>query len=179
MNVKFALRRNSAGPNPIYPTGGSSFLLSAQFTPPYSLFKKNTSNLDSYKLPEFHKWRFNAEWYIPIGKAMGADKSRQFVLKAAAKYGFMGRYNNKLNFSPFERFQVGDAGLANGNFILGYDIIAHRGYPVYESSDPKVNPDQQNATNFFTIFNKYQLELRYPFTTNPSSTMNRNNGERQ
>jgi outer membrane protein insertion porin family len=171
VNVKFALSRNSAGPNPIFPTGGSSFLLSAQFTPPYSLFKKNTSNLDSYKLPEFHKWRFNAEWYIPIGKAMGADKSRQFVLKAAAKYGFMGRYNNKLNFSPFERFQVGDAGLANGNFILGYDIIAHRGYPVYESSDPKVNPDQQNATNFFTIFNKYQLELRYPFTTNPSSTI--------
>ena len=29
---------------------------------------------------------------------MGADKSRQFVLKAAAKYGFMGRYNNKLGF---------------------------------------------------------------------------------
>lgn len=171
VNVKFALSRNSAGPNPIFPTGGSSFLLSAQFTPPYSLFKKSTTNQDSYKLPEFHKWRFNAEWYIPIGRAMGEDKSRQFVLKAAAKYGFMGRYNNKLNFSPFERFQLGDAGLANGNYILGYDIIAHRGYPVYENSDPKINPDQQNATNFFTIFNKYQLELRYPFTTNPSSTI--------
>lgn len=171
VNVKFALSRNSAGPNPIFPTGGSSFLLSAQFTPPYSLFKKSTTNQDSYKLPEFHKWRFNAEWYIPIGRAMGEDRSRQFVLKAAAKYGFMGRYNNKLNFSPFERFQLGDAGLANGNYILGYDIIAHRGYPVYENSDPKINPDQQNATNFFTIFNKYQLELRYPFTTNPSSTI--------
>jgi outer membrane protein insertion porin family len=171
VNVKFALSRNSAGPNPIFPTGGSSFLLSAQFTPPYSLFKKTTTNQDSYKLPEFHKWRFNAEWYIPIGRPMGEDKSRQFVLKAAAKYGFMGRYNNKLNFSPFERFQLGDAGLANGNYILGYDIIAHRGYPVYENSDPKINPDQQNASNFFTIFNKYQLELRYPFTTNPSSTI--------
>jgi outer membrane protein insertion porin family len=171
VNLKFALSRNSAGPNPIYPTSGSSFLLSGQFTPPYSLLKKNTSNQDSYKLPEFHKWRFNAEWYIPIGKAMGADKSRQFVLKAAAKYGFMGRYNNKIDFSPFERFQLGDAGLANGNYILGYDIIAHRGYPVYESSDPKVNPDQQSARNFFTIFNKYQLELRFPFTTNPSSTI--------
>jgi outer membrane protein insertion porin family len=38
---------------------------------------------------------------------MGADKSRQFVVKAAAKFGFMGRYNNKLGYSPFERFQVG------------------------------------------------------------------------
>jgi outer membrane protein insertion porin family len=171
LSFKIALNRNSAGPNPIFPTSGSNFLLSAQFTPPYSLFNPDVTNQDSYKLPEFHKWRFNAEWFIPIGKGMGADKSRQFVLRAAAKYGFMGRYNNKLNYSPFERFQVGDAGLANGSFILGYDIIAHRGYPVYENSDPKVNPDQQNASQFFTIFNKYTLELRYPFTTNPSSTI--------
>jgi outer membrane protein insertion porin family len=171
VNIKFALSRNSAGPNPMFPVSGSSFLLSAQFTPPYSLFNKKISVTDSYKLPEFHKWRFNAEWYIPIGRGFGEDHSKQFVLKAAAKYGFMGRYNNKLEYSPFERFQLGDAGLANGNFILGYDIIAHRGYPVYESSDPKINPDQQNARNFFTIFNKYQVELRFPFTTNPSSTI--------
>jgi outer membrane protein insertion porin family len=171
LSIKLALNRNSAGPNPIFPTSGSNFLLSGQFTPPYSLFKDNVTNQDSYKLPEFHKWRFNAEWFIPIGKAMGADRSRQFVLRAAAKYGFMGRYNNKLDYSPFERFQVGDAGLANGSYILGYDIIAHRGYPVYESSDPKFNPDQQNASRFFTIFNKYTLEMRYPFTTNPSSTI--------
>ena len=67
----------------------------------------------------------------------------------------MGRYNRKLDYSPFERFQVGDAGLTNNYGLLGYDIIAHRGYPVYESSDPTVNPDQQNANKFFTIFNKY------------------------
>jgi len=54
---------------------------------------------------------------------------------------------------------------------LGYDIIAHRGYPVYDNSDPTINPDKQNATNFFTIFNKYSLEMRYPFVTNPSSTI--------
>jgi outer membrane protein insertion porin family len=83
----------------------------------------------------------------------------------------MGRYNKNVDFSPFERFQLGDAGLANGNYILGYDIIAQRGYPVYESSDPKVNPDQQSATRFFTMFNKYQVELRFPFATNPSSTI--------
>lgn len=171
LSLKLALNRNSAGPSPIFPTSGSNFMLSGQFTPPYSLFRKNSTNEDVYRLPEFHKWRFNAEWFIPIGKPMGADKSRQFVLRAAAKYGFMGRYNSNLDFSPFERFQVGDAGLANGNFVLGYDIIAHRGYPVYENSDPKVNPDQQNASQFFTIFNKYTLELRYPFTTNPSSTI--------
>lgn len=171
VNLKFTLSRNSAGPNPMFPTSGSNFLFSGQFTPPYSLFNKSRTNQQNYELPEYHKWRFNSEWFIPIGRAMGADKSRQFVLKAAAKFGFMGRYNKEIAFSPFERFQVGDAGLANGNFILGYDIIAHRGYPVYENSDPKVNPDQQNARQFFTMFNKYTLELRYPFTTNPNSTI--------
>ena len=171
VNIKFALSRNSSGPNPMYPTMGSNFLLSAQFTPPYSLFNRSITNQDSYKQPEFHKWRFNAEWFIPIGRGFGEDKSKQFVLKAAAKYGFMGRYNNKLDYSPFERFQLGDAGLANGNFILGYDIIAHRGYPVYQNSNPKINPDLQSAQTFFVLFNKYQLELRFPFATNPSSTI--------
>ncbi|MBO9572721.1 MAG: BamA/TamA family outer membrane protein, partial [Chitinophagaceae bacterium] len=171
VNLKIALARNSAGPNPIFPVSGSNFLLSGQFTPPYSLINKNRSPDDIYKFPEFHKWRFTGEWFIPLGRGFGAENSKQFVLKAAAKYGFMGRYNKDLDFSPFERFQVGDAGLANGNYILGYDIIAHRGYPVYDNSNPKINPDRQSAQTFFTIFNKYQLELRFPFTTNPSSTI--------
>jgi outer membrane protein insertion porin family len=170
LSFKLALSRYDLD-QPIYPRRGASQILSVQFTPPYSAFDKGLTQDDSYKLPEYHKWRFTSDWYLPIGNAMGADKSRQFVLKASAKFGFMGRYNSKLGFSPFERFQVGDAGLTNNFGLLGYDIISQRGYPVYESSDPKVNPDQQQASQFFTIFNKYTLELRYPFTTNPSSTI--------
>ena len=171
ISFKIALQRSSVF-NPIFPNSGSNLLASVQFTPPYSLFNPDiVKSNNPYKNPEYHKWRFNAEWYVPIGRPMGADKNRQFVLKLAAKYGFMGRYNKKLDFSPFERFQVGDAGLTNNFGLLGYDIIAHRGYPVYETSDPTINPDQQNANKFFTIFNKYQLELRYPLVTNPSSTI--------
>jgi outer membrane protein insertion porin family len=175
-SFKITLARNSAGPNPIFPTGGSNFALSGQFTPPYSLFNsatyyKNQAAEDIYKLVEFHKERFNAEWYVPIGKGRGPDKNKQFVLKAAAKYGFLGRYTNKTITSPFERFQLGDAGLSNNYGLLGYDIISHRGYPVYDNSDPKVNPDISTASNFFTIFNKYTLELRYPFSTSASSTI--------
>jgi len=171
VSFKIGLQRSSVF-NPIFPTSGSNFLASVQFTPPYSLFNKNIAKSDNkYKNPEYHKWRFNAEWYVPIGKPLGAEKNRQFVLKMAAKYGFMGRYNKDLDYSPFERFQVGDAGLTNNFGLLGYDIIAHRGYPVYQSSDPTVNPDQQSASQFFTIFNKYQLEMRFPLVTNPSSTI--------
>jgi outer membrane protein insertion porin family len=169
-SFKLALSRYSLD-QPIYPRSGSNLLLSVQFTPPYSLIDHGLTQADSYKLPEYHKWRFTSDWYLPIGPAMGADKSRQFVLKASAKYGFMGRYNSALGFSPFERFQVGDAGLTNNFGLLGYDIISQRGYPVYQNSDPKVNPDQQQASQFFTIFNKYTVEMRYPFTTNPSSTI--------
>jgi len=169
LNFRVALSRASVD-QPIFPRSGSNFMLSAAFTPPWSSFL-GVNESDIYKLVEYHKWRFNAEWFVPLGKARGEDKSRQFVLRFAAKYGFMGRYNKDIPISPFERFQVGNAGLTNNFGVLGYDIIAHRGYPVYQVSDPTVNPDLQRASNFFTIFNKYTLELRYPFVTNPSSTI--------
>jgi outer membrane protein insertion porin family len=169
INLKLALQRTSID-QPIFPRSGSNFLLSGAFTPPWS-FIRGVNTKDIFQLVEYHKWRFNAEWFVPIGKPAGEDKTRQFVLRMAAKYGFIGRYNRNVPISPFERFQVGDAGLTNNFGVLGYDIIAHRGYPVYETSDPTINPDQQRASNFFTIFNKYTLEMRYPFVTNPSSTI--------
>lgn len=170
-NIKLALQRSSVN-QPIYPSGGSSFILSGQFTPPYSLIDPNRVNkANPYELVEYHKWRFNGEWYVPLGKPHGAERNKQFVFKTAVKLGYIGRYNNQLQVSPFERFQVGDAGLSNNFALLGYDIISHRGYPVYDNSDPKVNPDQQSAQRFFTIFNKYTMELRYPLSLNPSSTI--------
>lgn len=171
VSLKIALQRSSVF-DPIFPRSGSNFIASVQLTPPYSLINPDIiTSINPYEHPEYHKWRFNAEWYVPIGRPTGEDKNRQFVLKVAAKYGFMGRYTKKLDFSPFERFQLGDAGLTNNYGLLGYDIIAQRGYPVYENSDPSINPDQSSANKFFTIFNKYQLELRYPLVTNPSSTI--------
>ena len=171
VSLKIALVRNSAGPNPIFPTSGSNFFLSGQFTLPYSHLGITSASDNSYKLPEFHKWRMNAEWFVPIGMARGAEKNKQFILKIAAKYGFIGRYNQNLAISPFERFQVGDAGLSNNFALLGYDIIAHRGYPVYDKSNPRINPDGITPSEFFTIFNKYTMELRYPFSTSASSTI--------
>ena len=171
INFRIALQRSSVDA-PLFPKSGSTFLLSLQITPPYSLVDKNinpTSN--PYSFIEYHKWRFNGEWYVPLGKPHGEDRNKQFVLKASAKYGFLGRFNQDLKISPFERFQVGDAGLSNQFALLGYDIIAHRGYPVYDNSDPKINPDKQQASQYFTIFNKYTMELRYPLSLNPSSTI--------
>jgi outer membrane protein insertion porin family len=171
ISLKITLGRYSAGISPIFPTYGSNFTMSGQFTLPYSLMGLTSSTENLYKFPEFHKWRFTGDWYIPIGNARGPDKNKQFVLRAAAKYGFIGRYNPKLEVSPFERFQVGDAGLSNTQALLGYDIIAHRGYPVYSFSNPKINPEGITPSEYFTIFNKYILELRYPFSTSANSTI--------
>jgi outer membrane protein insertion porin family len=173
ISFKITLARSSAGPNPIFPTSGSNFILSTELTPPYSLFRGGAplSVADQYKWIEYHKERFTAQWYVPIGQGRGENKDKQFILYAAAKYGFLGRYDQSAPVSPFGRFQLGDAGLSNNYGLLGYDIIAHRGYPVYDNSNPKINPDLSQATNFFTIFNKYTLEMRYPFSTSASSTI--------
>jgi outer membrane protein insertion porin family len=172
VSFKIGLQRSSVY-DPTFPRSGSNFVASVALTPPYSLINPSIVNsINPYEHPEYHKWRFNAEWYIPIGKGTGENHDHQFVMKIAAKYGFMGRYNNRLDFSPFERFQLGGDGLTNSYGLLGYDIISLRGYPVFDNSNPSINnPDQTTANRLFTIFNKYQLELRYPLVTNPSSTI--------
>ncbi len=173
LNIRFALQRSSID-QPLFPRSGSNFLASVALTPPWSLLggkKTFDSPEERYRLIEYHKWRFTGEWYVPLSRPHGAEKNKQLVLKLAAKYGFIGRYNNDLEISPFERFQVGDAGLTNQFALIGFDVIAHRGYPVYQTSDPKVNPDQQGASQYFTIFNKYTAEIRYPLSLNPSSTI--------
>lgn len=169
LSFKIAIQRSSVF-DPIFPRSGSDINASVQFTPPYSAFSNSS---DQYKNVEYHKWRFNSTWYVPLGRPKGADKNRQFVMKLSAKYGFMGRYNSKLQYSPFERFQLGDAGMSNTYSLTGFDIIAHRGYPVYNNSDPRINPDNvsNDATKNFIIFNKYQAELRYPVVINPGSTI--------
>ncbi len=165
LSLRFNLSRYSLNQQ-IFPSTGSNFVLSLALTPPYSLIDKNIANSSTpYTWIEYHKWRFTGEWYVPIGRPRGENRNQQFVMKLAAKFGYIGRYNSDLAISPFERFQVGDAGLSNNYALLGYDIIAHRGYPVYQTSDP------QGASQYFTMFNKYTLELRYPFSTGASSTI--------
>lgn len=172
VSLKIALQRSSVY-DPTFPRSGSNFVASVQLTPPYSLLNNDLATSGNpYKNPEYHKWRFTSEWYVPIGKPAGADNNRQLVLKLAAKFGFMGRYNSKLDVSPFERFQLGGDGLTNSYGLLGYDVISLRGYPVFDNSNPAINnPDQTSTNKFFTIFNKYSLELRYPLVTNPGSTI--------
>ena len=165
-SIKTAFGRNSVD-NPLYSRSGSSFTLSLQFTPPYSLLngvnydplwkdpltKQPLSIQDRYKWIEFHKWMFKGDWYSPI------SKNRNLVLHTKFEYGFLGYYN-KNRQSPFEGFRVGGSGMSGYN-LYGSDIVALRGYKDYSLS-----------TGYGSnLYNKLSMEMRYPVILKPSSTI--------
>ena len=167
-SIKQTIARNTVN-EPIFPKDGSLISLSAQFTLPYSLFNnKDYSQLnptEKFKWLEYHKWRFDADWYTEIiGK---------LVLKASAKIGILSAYNKDIGPPPFERFQLGGDGINNQQFgFAGVDIISLRGYEVEDLEANRENPALPNSPNIATsIFDKYTLEFRYPISLNPSSTI--------
>ncbi len=154
---------------PLYPRSGSKFSLSGQFTLPYSLLNgKNYDDLsvgDKYEFLEYHKWKFAAEWYQTI-----IDK---LVLKVGAKMGMIGAYNKELGVSPFERFQLGGDGLNNQSLGLyvGTDIVSLRGYEVNELDGNIRNINGSSQSVPTPLYDKFSVELRYPVSLNPSSTI--------
>jgi len=165
-SVNFTLARNTIN-NPIYPVNGSRVSLSFQPTIPYSAFNnRDYASLEveeRFKFLEYHKWRFNAEWFTPLV----ADK---LVLRVSAKIGIIGAYNNSIGLSPFEQFQLGGDGLSQqtGSFYTGVDLISLRGYEVRELD---ANVGKFNETTAAPIFDKFTVELRYPLSLNPNATI--------
>ncbi|WP_405399262.1 outer membrane protein assembly factor [Maribacter sp. Asnod2-G09] len=185
----FGISRNSQGPSRIFPMSGSTFELSAKFTPPWSLFsnkdfrelknrseeledKKNSVGVTSleqteledldqerFRLLEYYKVKFKGDWYTTL-----VDK---LVLKSNAEFGFLGSYNSAVGNVPFERFYVGGDGL--GNFTLdGRDVVQLRGY-----DNQSITPYSEGATSpdGALMYNKFSLELRYPLTLKPSASI--------
>ena len=109
-----------------------------------------------YEYVEYHKWDIDAEWYTPlVGK---------LVLKTAAKLGYLGFYNPDIGTPPFERFEVGGDGLSTQQFgVTGKDIVSLRGYEIGD-----INANNSGGA---AVFNKFTVELRYPLSLNPSSTI--------
>jgi len=153
--------RNSID-NPTFPRNGSNVSLAISLTPPYSIFQSqeainNKVGLDKFKFVEYHKWMFDLSYFHTlIGK---------FVLNTRTHFGFLGAYNPNLGLSPFERFNVGGNGLAGFSFVLGYDVIAMRGYNsgyvqnIYRGNNPGVT------------YTKQVFEIRYPITLNPMASI--------
>ena len=158
ITLRQAFERSSVDA-PIYPRSGSILSLSVQATPPWSLlFRRNAdfsemSDAEKFKYLEYHKWRFNTNWFFRIVGNM--------VLSTKIEAGFLGGYNRSLGISPFERYFLGGTGLLGQNFALdGRELIPLRGY-----KDNSIT----NGRNGYPIYSRYVMELRYPITLNQSA----------
>ncbi len=169
-NINFTqeISRNSVDA-PIYPTSGSHIRLSVQLTPPYSSW--NNINYQTaednvrYKWTEYHKWKFDSQWYTKI--------AGKLVLKTQAQFGYLGSYTDRTPTSTFERFKLGGDGMQGFDFLQGSEIIAMRGYAngtIIPASTG--NGYQQIAINSGSpIYSKYQVELRHPVMLNEQATV--------
>ncbi len=193
-SLKHTISRSSIN-DPLFPRSGSRMSLSLQLTLPYSLLGltpgaynptaadiakirtelieengpaipptdneiaqrvENVKLAKQFQWLEYHKWNFTSEWYFNL-----VDK---LVFTANAKMGFLGYYDKKLGAPPVERFELGGDGLSNQNSsqLTGRSILALRGYTPTE-----VGNNLEGAA----LFNKFTLELRYPLSLNPTSTI--------
>lgn len=163
-SLKTVLSRNSID-NPLYSRRGSSFNLSLEITPPYSLINgkdygdSNMKNKEKYNFLEYHKWLFHAKWFTPL------DKADKLVLHTKYEFGLLGYFNEDRK-SPLEGFKMGGDGMS-GYDIYGSDNIAMRGY-----SNNSLTPSNSDGGNRMgNIYSKATVELRYPITLTESANI--------
>jgi outer membrane protein insertion porin family len=158
------LTRFSTSPNLIYPRSGSSFTLSLQITPPYSLISgkdmADATDEEKYKWIEFHKWTFKSDYYYPL------SKDDKLVLNARFSFGYLGYFNKDIGPSPFENFYLGGDGMTGYSFY-GREVIALRGY-----TNGSLTPiDARTGSPAGNVYSKITFELRYPITLSQQATI--------
>jgi outer membrane protein insertion porin family len=159
---------------PLYPRSGSEISLDVKLTPPYSMFSKldyskNTTGYTTdqlatwdqqrYKWIEYHKWKFSASFYKEL--------IPKLVLSLRTRNAFLGNYNASLGNTPFERYYMGGDGMTQYANYDGREIIGFRGYEN-ESVTPRNAAGVEVGAS---IYEKGTIELRYPLSLNPSSTI--------
>ena len=169
-SLNVVLSRNSID-NPIYTRSGSTFSISAQLTPPYSLFSKtdysaSLSDQERYRWVEFYKLKFKEKFFIPLSSA-----SHTFVLMGRAEYGFLGHYNKYLQ-SPFETFYMGGDGMT-GYTTYGTETIGLRGYEN-GSLTPTATYYKNGTLTTAQIgyaYSRVGVELHYPLLLEQSTNI--------
>ncbi len=166
LSLNLKLTRFSTAPNLIYPRSGSSFTLSVQATPPYTLISgkdmsdPDMSDQERYKWIEFHKWIFKSDYYFPL------TKNDKLILNARFAFGYLGHYNKDIGPSPFENFYVGGDGMTGYSFY-GREVIALRGY-----TNGSLTPtDVKTGSPAGNVYSKITFELRYPISLNQQATI--------
>jgi outer membrane protein insertion porin family len=162
-SLKTTLGRSTVN-QPIYPSSGSEFSLSVAATPPWSLWdgkdyaSTSLSEQDRYRWVEYHKWNFRSKWFYPL------SPNNKFVLMARAELGYLGYYT-KNKKSPFEGFDLGGDGMGGYN-LYGVETIGLRGY-----ENSSLTPGGNRTGDYASVYDKFTVELHYPFIQQPSSTI--------
>ena len=137
VTVRQSLRRNSQD-NPMFPREGSKFELSVEVAPPFG------------DLVQYHKWRLNTNWNVPIG-----DK---FSVGVGTQFGYIGSITG--DPVEFEKFEVGGTPFDNRGVNFGSEQIYMRGYP-----QRVIGPVQRFGNDLRPtggrILNKYTSEFRW------------------
>ena len=163
LTLGLTLSRNSTD-NPLYTRRGSSFSLSVNATPPYSLFdgvdysKLAQNDPKMFKWVEYHKWKFKSKIFVPL--ANPEKITRTPVLMSRIEYGFVGTYNQN-KYNPFETFYMGGDGMTGYSSMYANEIVGLRGY---ESGS--LTPRQDGYA-----YTRLALEFRYPFMLEQTSTI--------
>ncbi|MDX9750599.1 MAG: outer membrane protein assembly factor BamA, partial [Flavobacteriales bacterium] len=161
LSYQVQLSRNSVD-QPFFARSGSDISLSLKATPPWSLMQAprdwgTLAPAERYNWVEFHKWKFTTQWF---NKLTNSKTGHNLVLMARAGFGYLGRYNDAVGDSPFERYYLGGVPLT-GFQLDGREIISLRGYDDFSLAP--------TTGNF--IVSKYTTELRFPLSLNPSATI--------
>ncbi|MDR1415874.1 MAG: outer membrane protein assembly factor BamA [Prevotellaceae bacterium] len=162
LSIKTVLGRNSTD-QIIYPRRGSELSIGLQITPPYSLLNglnytdPNLTDQEKYRWIEYHKWSFRLTWFNQI--------AGDFVFALKTQFGYLGYFNKDLGYSPFEGFDVGGDGLGGYN-LYGIETIGLRGY-----KNSSLTPVATNGVQIANVYDKFTVELRYPFILSPQSTI--------
>ena len=171
ISLNLTLARSSID-NPLFPRQGSEFSLSAQITPPYSLFdgrdykgyytstggitQDNRNKL--YNWVEYHKWKFKAKTYTALMDYQAHPKC--LVLMSRIEFGLLGHYN-KYKKSPFETFDVGGDGMT-GYSSYATESVALRGY-----ENSSLTPYGREGY----AYTRLGIELRYPLMLETSTNI--------
>lgn len=164
LSLKTVIGRHSSGPNPIFPTTGSTFSFSIELTPPYSWFNgkvysDNMTAQDRYKWIEYHKYKLSGQWFTTLSGSRDGS-SRALVLMTKFEFGMLGMYSKDVGPSPFEGFQLGGDGLYGYN-LQGLENIGLRGY----------ENNSLTPSNGGNVYDKFTMELRYPLSLAPTATL--------
>ncbi len=144
VTLRQALSRSSLD-HPVFPTTGSSMVLSLEIAPPVGDFI------------QYHKWKFNSGWNVPL--------TRKLTLNVTGEFGYIGSITG--DDVLFERYVVGGSPFDVQGFRdnFGKDIIYMRGFPARA-----LGPRRGNEAVGGRVLNKYTSEFRFLAVQTPQLT---------